>query len=292
MTPDRQRLATVPSSNERSERQVGQRVVPRDATVTIAIATAKGGSGKTTTALHLAVALADRGFLTLAVDVDPQGTLTRQLGVDTHERPTVREVLYDGVRAHDIAVRVRPGLDVIGADLRLAVADLTLPQLQSADFRLRRGLRDLPHAICLIDCPPSLGKLTINALVAADYFLTPVDPSAYSLEGLAMLLPTVETTREYSNEALCFLGPLLVMAEPRSLVTRAVQEQLIQQYNDLCFSTIIRKSQRTREVAFSHETLFDVEDTTTAADYRALTDEICERLGLIPPQLLAAGAQR
>jgi len=82
------------------------------------------------------------------------------------------------------------------------------------------------------------------------------------------------------------------MAEPRSLVTRAVQEQLIQQYNDLCFSTIIRKSQRTREVAFSHETLFDVEDTTTAADYRALTDEICERLGLVPPQLLAAGAQR
>lgn len=259
-------------------------------TVTIAIANAKGGCGKTTTALHLAVAFADQGLKTLAIDIDPQGTLTRQLGIDTQGSSTVRELLFDGLPAREALVAARAHLDVIGADLRLTEADIRLPQLQAADMRLRKALRGIAHDIILIDCPPSLGKLTVNALVAADYFLATLEPSSYSLEGLAMLLPTVQTTREFSNDALDFLGPVLVMAEPRTVVTKVVQQQLAAAWGDRCFQTVVRKSQRTKEVAFARDTLFDVEDSTTGADYRALADEIVVRLGLRSPLAIVGGA--
>jgi chromosome partitioning protein len=258
-------------------------------TVTIAVANAKGGCGKTTTALHLAVAFAERGLRTLAVDMDPQGTLTRQLGVETRGHPTIREVLFDGVPVKDALVAARPCLDVAGADLRLAEADLVLPQLQGADMRLRRAMRSLPHDVALIDCPPSLGKLTVNALVAADWFVATLEPSAYSLEGLAMLLPTVEQTREFYNPALQFLGPVLVMAEPRTTVTRMIREQLETAWGERVFQTDVRKSQRTREVAFSRDTLLDVEPTTTGADYRALAVEVLDRVGLTTPALALVG---
>ncbi len=258
-------------------------------TVTIAVANAKGGCGKTTTALHLAVTFAERGLRTLAVDVDPQGTLTRQLGVETRGFPTIREVLFDGLPLGSALVSAREHLDVAGADLRLAEADLTLPQLQGADMRLRRAMRGLAHDIVLIDCPPSLGKLTVNALVAADWFLATLEPSAYSLEGLAMLLPTVEQTREFYNPALKFLGPVLVMAEPRTTVTRVIREQLADTWGDLVFRTDVRKSQRTKEVAFTRDTLLDVEPTTTGADYRMLAGEILDRVGLPQPALALAG---
>lgn len=257
--------------------------------VTIAIANAKGGCGKTTTTLHLAVAFAERGLRTLAVDVDPQGTLTRQLGVETPGRPTVRELLFDGLPARDALVAARPNLEVIGADLRLTEADIRLPQLQAADMRLRKALRGVPHDVVLIDCPPSLGKLTVNALVAADYFLATLEPSSYSLEGLAMLLPTVQTTREFSNDGLEFLGPVLVMAEPRTLVTKAVQQQLMAEWGERCFRTVVRKSQRAKEVAFARDTLFDVEGSAAGDDYRALADEIGARLGLAAPLAAIGG---
>ncbi len=258
-------------------------------TVTIAVANAKGGCGKTTTALHLAVAFAERGLRTLAVDVDPQGTLTRQLGVETRGFPTIREILFDGLPLGSAIVSAREHLDVAGADLRLAEADLTLPQLQGADMRLRRAVRGLAYDIVLIDCPPSLGKLTVNALVAADWFLATLEPSAYSLEGLAMLLPTVEQTREFYNPVLKFLGPVLVMAEPRTTVTRVIREQLADTWGDLVFRTDVRKSQRTKEVAFTRDTLLDVEPTTTGADYRMLAGEILDRVGLPQPALALAG---
>ncbi|HSH81810.1 MAG TPA: AAA family ATPase [Herpetosiphonaceae bacterium] len=249
-------------------------------TVTIAIANAKGGVGKTTTALHLAVAFAERGLSTLAIDIDPQGTLTQQLGIATnHDTPTVREVLFDNHRLRDVAVPTRLHLDVAPADLRLADADLGLAQVGGGDLRLRKGMRGLPHEIVVIDCPPALGKLTFNALVAADAYLVPIDSAAFALMGMDMLFRTVEEVREYFNPNLRFLGPVLTLAEPRTLVTRAVSDQLRRAYPET-FATMIRRSQKAKEVAFAQETLLDIEPTTTGDDYRTLASEVLGRLGL------------
>ncbi|CAA9562631.1 MAG: Chromosome (plasmid) partitioning protein ParA / Sporulation initiation inhibitor protein Soj [uncultured Thermomicrobiales bacterium] len=257
---------------------------------TIAIANAKGGCGKTTTVLHLAVAFAEQGLDVLAVDVDPQGTLTRQLGVVVRGQPTVKEVLIDGVPLEEAVVPARPRLDVLGADLRLAAADLDLAAAVGGDTRLRRALRAARHDLVLIDCPPAIGKLTVNALVAAGAFLVPLEPSQYSLEGLDMLQPTVRAVRENYTPDLAFLGPVLVMAEPRTVVTKVVREQLEREWGDLAFRTVVRKSQRTKEVAFTRDTLFDAgEMTTTGADYLGLAAEIADRLGLPATAQLAAG---
>jgi chromosome partitioning protein len=249
--------------------------------ITIAVTNAKGGSGKSTTVLHLAVAFAERGLDVLAVDMDPQGTLTRQLGVTTRGMPSVREVLIDGLPLGGATVAARPRLAVLGADLRLASADLDLATAVGGDTRLRRALRNAPYDLILIDCPPAIGKLTVNALVAADAFLVPLDPSQYSLEGLDMLQPTVRAVRENYSPDLAFLGPVLVLAEPRTTVTKLVRDQLQADWGDKLFPTMVRKSQRTKEVAFTRDTLFDgAEATTTGTDYLALASEIAARLGL------------
>jgi chromosome partitioning protein len=247
----------------------------------IAIANAKGGCGKTTTALHLAVAFAEQGISVLAVDMDPQGTLTRQLGITARGAPTVKEVLLAGMTLPEAVVAARLRLDVLGADLRLASADLDLATAVGGDTRLRRALRNAAYDLVLIDCPPAIGKLTVNALVAADAFLVPLDPSQYALEGLDMLQPTVQAVRENYSPDLAFLGPVLVLAEPRTIVTKLVREQLETEWGALVFHTVVRKSQRTREVAFTRDTLYDGgETTTTGSDYLDLSAEIAVRLGL------------
>ena len=249
--------------------------------VTLAVANAKGGCAKTTSALHLAVAFAERGLDVLAVDVDPQGTLTRQLGITIRGRASVKEVLLDGLPLAEAVVIARPQLAVLGADLRLASADLDLATAVGGDTRLRRALRKAPYDLILIDCPPAIGKLTVNALVAADAFLVPLEPSQYSLEGLDMLQPTVRAVRDNYSPDLEFLGPVLVMAEPRTTVTKVVREQLEHDWHERFFRTLIRKSQRTKEVAFTRDTLFDGgETTTTGSDYLALATEIGTRLKL------------
>lgn len=258
---------------------------------TIAVANAKGGCGKTTSVLHLAVAFAERGLDVLAVDIDPQGTLTRQFGITVRGQVSVKEVLLDGIPLAEAAVVARPGLAVLGADLRLSSADLDLATTVGGDTRLRRALRNAPYDIILIDCPPAIGKLTVNALVAADAFIVPLEPSQYSIEGLDMLQPTVLAVRDNYSPDLAFLGPVLVMAEPRTTVTRVVREQLVRDWGERCFDTMVRKSQRTKEVAFTRDTLFDTgEVTTTGSDYQALAAEIATRLAL--PLGVATGGGR
>jgi len=244
---------------------------------TIVIANAKGGVAKTTTALHLAVGFADRGLRTIAIDMDPQGTLSQQLGVQATDIRTVREVLVEGLAPRDALIAVRPHLQLLPANILLADADLALSQLHASDLRLRRALQGLQGDLVVIDVPPSIGKLTVNALVAADGFIAPIDSEIYAMMGLQLLFRTVETVREYFNPGLRFLGPLLTMAEGRTIVTRVVEEELRAQYPET-FTTVIRKSQRTKEAAMSGQTLYDLAGTTAGADYRVLVGEVLARL--------------
>ncbi len=246
-------------------------------TTTIAIANAKGGCGKTTSALHLSVALADRGYRTLAVDADAQHTLSRHLGVLSRGIPTMREVLFDGLPVAGAAVPVRPNLDLVPSSLMLANADVALSQLAGSDLRLRRAMDGATWDFCVIDCPPSLGKLCINALVASTYFLVPIDSAPYALEGLDMLMQTVQEVRGYYNPSLRFLGPLMTLYD-HTRIARQVHDEVRTRWPTETLTTVIRRSTRVKEAAAFGETVFDAGVSSASEDYRALADEILLRV--------------
>ena len=248
---------------------------------TIAVANAKGGCGKTTTALHLSVALSQQGYRTLAVDADAQHTLSRHLGVVPRGIPTMRDVLFDGVPVRDVAVVVRPNLRLLPASLALANADVALSQLAGSDLRLRRAMSDPDWDICVIDCPPSLGKLCMNALVAATHVLVPIDSAPYALEGLDMLIQTMDESRGYYNPELRFLGALMTLYD-NTRISKQVMEEVRSRWPRETLSTVIRRSTRFKEAAAFGETIFDGGMANGAAeDYRTLTAEVLDRVGMV-----------
>lgn len=249
-------------------------------TITIAVANAKGGCGKTTTALHLSVALADGGYRTLAVDADAQHTLSRHLGIRPHGIATIRDVLFDGRDVKSAAVPVRPHLDLVPASLMLANADVALSQLAGSDLRLRRALGDGDWDFCIIDCPPSLGKLCMNALVASTHFLVPIDSAPYALEGLDMLMQTVEEARSYYNPQLRFLGALLTLYD-QTRIAKQVHEEVRARWPDETMATVIRRSTKIKEAAAFGETVFDGMVSGVGDDYRALAEEVVARVGVM-----------
>jgi len=250
-------------------------------TTTIAIANAKGGCGKTTSALHLSVALANLGYRTLAIDADAQHTLSRHLGVLPRGIPTLREILFDGYTVASVAVSVRPNLALVPASLMLANADVALSQLAGSDLRLRRAMVEGEWDFCVIDCPPSLGKLSMNALVAATHFLVPIDSAPYALEGLDMLMQTVEEVRGYYNPSLSFLGPLLTLYD-HTRIARQVHEEVRARWPQETLTTVIRRSTRVKEAAAFSETVFDGAMNSASDDYRALAEEVLHRVGEVP----------
>jgi chromosome partitioning protein len=247
---------------------------------TIVLANAKGGCGKTTSALHLAVALADAGYATLAIDADAQHTLSRHLGVLPHGIPTLRDVLFDGMPVRAAAVPVRPNLRLVPASLKLANADVALSQLAGSDLRLRRAMADPDWEVCVIDCPPSLGKLTMNALVAGSHVLVPIDSAPYALEGLDMLMQTVDEARSYYNPDLRFLGALLTLYD-HTRISRQVLEEVRARWPRETLPTVIRRSTRVKEAAAFRDTVFDGGANGVGDDYRALAGDVLARLGLV-----------
>ncbi len=247
---------------------------------TIAVANAKGGCGKTTTALHLSAVLAGEGYRTLVVDMDAQHTLSRHLGVLPHGIPTVRDVLFDGLSVGRVAVEVRPNLRLVPASLTLANADVALSQLAGSDIRLRRAMVHSDWDICIIDCPPSLGKLCMNALVAATHVLVPIDSAPYALEGLDMLMQTVDEARSYYNPELRLLGALLTLYD-NTRISRQVLEEVRARWPRETLSTAIRRSTKVREAAALGETIFDGSLGSVGDDYRALAREVLERVGVV-----------
>ncbi len=235
----------------------------------------KGGTGKTTTVRTLADVLRRVGMDVLCVDLDPQGNLSDYFDVPADWSPTVADVLTGQAKAADALYD-----GVLPANLQLAETELMLGGKMGRELTLKRALRDLKrrHDLILLDCPPSLGLLTVNALVAADWALISSEAEYFSLQGVEQALEVVELARDSLNPELEWLGVLLNIADMRLVHSREALDQLRESFDDKVFESVIRRSVRYAESAERGRSILD-HAPTLGADYLALADELLARLG-------------
>jgi chromosome partitioning protein len=242
---------------------------------TIAILSQKGGTGKTTTVRTLADIMRRVGLRTLAIDLDPQGNLSDYFDVDPEAFPTVAEVLQGTATAaaaiHD---------DVMPANLRLAEAELALGGRIGRELSLKRAVAKVgDYDAILIDCPPSLGLLTVNALVAADYALITTEAQYFALQGVEQALEVIEAARESLNPELEWVGVVLNMTDLRTVHSREAHATLEKGFGAKVFETVIRASIAYAESAERAKSILDLRPDL-GADYLALADELFVRLDL------------
>jgi len=248
----------------------------------IAIANQKGGVGKTTTCVNLGASLAATHRRVLIVDLDPQGNATMGCGIDKSALElTTCDVLLDDVPAREAIVQaVQSNFDVLPGNQELTLAEVELVTQPEREFRLRKALSAVAgdYDYVLIDCPPSLNMLTVNALASADGVLIPMQCEYYALEGLTALLGTIEQIRGGANPQLQLHGILRTMFDPRNNLATEVSGQLMQHFGDRVFRTVIPRNVRLAEApSFGRPALYHDKYSRGALAYLALAGEINRR---------------
>src|SRR5947209_3849589 len=243
---------------------------------TTAVLSQKGGTGKTTTVRTLADIFQRIGLEVLAVDLDPQGNLSDYFDVPADADPTVADVLAGQAKASDAITG-----DVLPANLGLAESELILSGKMGREMTLRRALRDVKrrYDVILVDCPPALGLLTVNAVVAADYALVSTEAQYFSLQGVEQALEVIELAKENLHPDLEWLGVVMNIADLRTIHSREALAQLRERFGDKLFGAVIRSSIRYAESAERGVSILDYR-AELGADYLALTDELLARIGL------------
>jgi chromosome partitioning protein len=242
---------------------------------TITVLSQKGGTGKTTAVRTLADAYRRIGLELLCVDLDPQGNLSDYFDVPADASPTIADVLAGQARAADALHG-----DIVPANLGLAESELILGGKMGRELTLRRALRDVSrrYELILIDCPPSLGLLTVNALVAADHALISSEAEYFSLQGVEQALEVIELAKDSLHPDLDWLGVVLNIADLRLIHAREALQSLRERFGDRVFRAVIRRSVRYAESAERGVSVLDYAPDL-GADYLRLAEEVLARLG-------------
>src|ERR1700719_2025688 len=250
---------------------------------TVAVCNQKGGVGKTTTTINLGAALAEQGRRVLLVDFDPQGALSVGLGIQPHELDTtIYNLLMErGLTAHDVLFKTNvDGMDLLPSNIDLSGAEVQLVHEVGREFVLGRVLESVipEYDVIMIDCQPSLGLLTVNALACADSVLIPLECEYFAMRGVALLMETIDKVQHRLNPDLQIDGLLGTMYDSRTLHTREVLGSIVNGFGDKVFHTVINRTVRFPDATVAGEpiTTFDT-SSMGASSYRELAKEVLER---------------